>query len=771
MKLEINSLSVCTNESESYCGLGMISANNSSRLLLDYKYKNPEAYKKILELCFSEKGLAFSHLKIELGSDVNSSSGTEPSTMRYEYEKPDVRRGAGFILASDAKKINPDLTLEFLRWSEPSWVTNSDDVFAARYKWYKETLDSAYYELGLVFDYIGANRNEREVDAEWIKYLSKRLKSEKNAPYDYGKIKLVASDEEGRWATADLMLSDNELLEAVDIIGSHYTDFSTENVKTLCEGYGKKIWFSEGSPPMSYGRGVERFGTDGSALSGINGVIDIVNRIVAMYPCGKMTMYEFQPAVSAYYDGVTYCHKSLITACSPWDGSFRLEDGFFATLHFSRFFKKGWKYIRSACFCDARPGGDGHALVDCHKSCLAMSSPDLKDFSVLIVNPAADEMKVELKLDGFEAKSLSCFETDGKRLFSKRPDISVCGARATLCLEPFSIICLSTLDIEEFSCYHSSCSKNLPLPFSPLLPFSENELKERGGAPYLTTDEGGAFEIEKDNGKNIIVQKITDELRAEEWGFTPEPVSCFGDDRWFNYTVEAEVEIPDEKNAYAGAGLRYNLADSGQSGVYALLYSDGSWKLFYNKKELSGGIIGNFSVSSPHKISVTAKNEQITLFIDSELIKEENLLCASGRAAIFSSYHNSRFLSVEVSSDENEPYIERIDDTDDAFSYKGDSEHTTMGSFKLYKRTCSVLKTGAELALEFNGTGFILTGETKPCRIILKTDNKEEREINISAKAHREASLAVFGLEKALHSVVILVKEGELTVDSAEITT
>lgn len=169
MKLELNAKKISTNENERYFGLGMISANNSSRLLLDYKYKSPEAYKKILELCFSEKGLGFSHLKIELGSDVNSSSGTEPSTKRYEDEKTDVRRGAGFVLACDAKKINPNLTLEFLRWSEPSWVTNSDDIFAARYKWYKETLDSAYNELGLIFDYIGANRNEREVEPEWIK--------------------------------------------------------------------------------------------------------------------------------------------------------------------------------------------------------------------------------------------------------------------------------------------------------------------------------------------------------------------------------------------------------------------------------------------------------------------------------------------------------------------------------------------------------------------------------------------------------------------------
>ncbi len=39
-----------------------------------------------------------------MGADVNTSSGTEPTTMRYEDEKADVTRGAGFQLAADIKK-------------------------------------------------------------------------------------------------------------------------------------------------------------------------------------------------------------------------------------------------------------------------------------------------------------------------------------------------------------------------------------------------------------------------------------------------------------------------------------------------------------------------------------------------------------------------------------------------------------------------------------------------------------------------------------------
>lgn len=143
-----------------------------------------------------------------------------------------MTRGAGFQLAADIKKINPDVTLDMLWWSEPKWVSDSSDVYAARYKWYKQTLDAAYETYGLVLDYVSANQNERAVDTDWIKYLSKALKSEKDCPYDYSKIKIVAADEITSWSISRSMLSDDELCDAVDVIGTHYTSYSDDNTKS-----------------------------------------------------------------------------------------------------------------------------------------------------------------------------------------------------------------------------------------------------------------------------------------------------------------------------------------------------------------------------------------------------------------------------------------------------------------------------------------------------------------------------------------------------------
>ena len=254
-----------------YRGAGMVSANNSSRLLLDYKAEHPHIYRRLLEYIFGSEGIGVTHLKIEMGADINSSSGTEPAVKRYADEKADVTRGAGYRLAADAKEINPDLTLDMLWWSEPKWVSAAEDVYAARYKWYKETLDAAYEVYGLKFDYVSVVRNERAADYEWIKYFAARLKSERDCPYDYGRIKIVGGEEVCTWYFADMMLADEELRNAVDVVGSHYTSCSTEAARRLAEEYGKELWFSEGSSPMNHAQNV--------GIGGMNGTLDIANRI------------------------------------------------------------------------------------------------------------------------------------------------------------------------------------------------------------------------------------------------------------------------------------------------------------------------------------------------------------------------------------------------------------------------------------------------------------------------------------------------------------
>ncbi len=786
VKVKIDGSKAETRENFLYRGQGMISCNGSSRLLLDYKENYPESYRQILEYMYGKNGLKFTHFKIEMGSDVNTSSGTEPADMRYEGEKADVTRGAGFQIAADIKKINPDVTLDMLWWSEPKWVTNAEDVNAARYKWYKKTLDAAYETYGLEFDYVSANRNERDVDTEWIIYLSKALKSEKNCPYDYSKIKIVAADECGTWNISREMANNEKLCGAVDVIGSHYTSYADTFTKLLAEKKEKEIWFSEGSSPMSHSQSVYRFDEGNSGLTGVNGVLDVASRMITMVSGGYMTLYEYQPAAAAYYDGVTYCQKQLITANTPWNGYYELDSGYFMNLHFSQFMDKGWSFIFDACNADGKPGGDGHAIVDTTYTYMTACSPE-GDYSTIITNTTAEPVTYEFETANLAKSDSEVFvwETRGPEggqeynanYFKKVGTISPEGGKFTVTVKPYSIVTVSTVDIPEIEYTAPSKPDNtvLPLPYADDFNYSDEFLSARGGAPLYTTDEGGAFEVTEKDGKKVLMQKITCDIKADEWGGTPEPTTNFGDDRWYNYSISADV-LTDGENSYAGVGLRYILADSGKSGYGVTLYNDGRWLFITGNKPAEGGIIKNFDCAKWHNIKISALYDDVRIFIDGEKAldyKSENGGYSAGRAALYSSYNNCCFDNINIKATDNvQPYVKKLDNFDHAFTYSKDGwEHKTMDSFKNYRRTLSKGAKGAYAEIKFYGTGLILTGvQSGESVISIEIDgNVIEEEYKLSPISNRQSFYTASGLEDGRHILGFTVKRGECTVDSAQV--
>lgn len=778
-------------ENMRYRGAGMVSANNSSRLLLDYRSEHPDAYREILRYMFGSEGIGITHLKLEMGSDINSSSGTEPAVMRYSDEKADVRRGMGFRLAADAKEINPDLTLDMLWWSEPKWITDAADVYAARYKWYKETLDSAYETYGLKFDYVSAVQNERAADLEWVKYLSSHLKSETDCPYDYSKIKIVGGEEVGTWGFADRMYEDSELMDAVDVVGSHYTSSSTAAAKRLAEEHGKELWFSEASSPMGYSQGAYRI--DGSGLSGINGVLDIANRIIGMYPNGAMTLYEYQPVVSAYYDGVCYCQKQLISACDPWSGYYFLDSGFFMSLHFSRFIKKGWAFVKSGCFSDGKPGGDGHAIVDAVYSYMTAADPDTGDYSTVIANTTDETIEYTFNVSSLKKASsaVSVWETRGpdggsydenyfKKISVITPEEKDGTYTYTVSVKPASMVTVSTVSTERTEYKNADASERavLPLPYCDDFEYSGNYLASRGNAPRYTADEGGAFEVEMSDSGNALVQQITEDIKAKEWSWTPDPATNLGDDRWYNYSVSVNAAFAPAENKganYVGAGLRYTLACNGYSGYSVQLSEDGGWKLKANDADKAGGRIEGFDGSVSHNIRIEAENSVIRAYADDVLLteyeSEGDTVIGAGRAALYSSYSKNRFEDIAIMPIGENVYVTRFDNTDSCFEYEGKWEHNTMSSFKNYRRTVSAGKKGCVLTVSFEGTGFALTGENVGEAVLnVSVDGGETEEKAICKTGSREISLRYDGLEKGHHTARITVVSGDYSVDGMEVT-
>ncbi len=779
-----------------YRGAGMVSGNGSSRLLLDYKQEHPEAYRKILEYTFGKDGIGVNHLKIEMGADINSSSGTEPAVKRAAGEKANTARGAGYILAADAKRINPDLTLDMLWWSEPRWVTDSEDVYAARYRWYKETLDSAYETYGLKFDYVSAVRNEREYDLEWVKYLSAHLKSETACPYDYSQIKIVGGEEVCTWSFADRMYEDAELMDAVDVVGSHYTSASTDAAQKLAAEHGKELWLSEGSPAMCYARGVCRF--NGSGLSGLNGALDTANRFIGMYPNGKMTLYEYQPVIAAYYDGVNYCQKQIISACDPWSGFFNLDSGFYIALHFSRFIQKGWEFVDSACFSDGKAGGDGHCIVDAVYSYMTAADPETGDYSIVIANSTPEPIEYAVKVFGLgkAAADVSIWETRGpdspdsgsdvfdenyfKKISEITPDKADNCYTYKLTVKPYSIITVSTVNRAEREYKNADdCERTvLRLPYSDNFEYSEypdNYLASRGFAPRYTTDQGGAFEVEETDGGNVLIQRITPEMKAEEWGATPDPLTTLGDDRWFNYGISADVafelsEKPGEN--YVGIGLRYTLALIAYSGYWLQLFENGNWKLKANGEEMISGRINGFDCKTAHRLKIEAEYNVVRAYIDgektAECIYKSGAFIGAGRAALYSSYNRNRFGNLLIEPLTDDVYITRYDNTDPCVNYSGEWRHDTMSGFKDCKRTISHGKACGSFTVNFDGTGIAFTGETEKAVLSVEIDGSSETE-KVFQTGTREISRFIGKLEKRRHTVKIMVIDGEYSIDGIQI--
>lgn len=778
-----------------YRGVGMVSGNNSSRLLLDYKAENPDAYWEIMNYIFGKQGLEVAHLKLEMGADINSSSGTEPSVMRSADEAADVTRGAGYQLAADAKTINPDLTLDMLWWGEPRWVSDAEDVYAARYKWYKNTLDAAWDTYGIKFDYVSATQNERGRDNDWVVYLSQHLKSETDSRYDYSAIKIVAGEEVCTWQAAAEVLKglrdgDTTLSDNIDVLGSHYTSSSTDHAQELARGYGKELWFSEGSSPMAYSEGAWRFDEGNSGLTGINGALDIANRFISMYPQGGMTLCQFQPVVAAYYDGVCYCQKQFINACDPWSGYYTLDNGFFTMLQFTQFMDKGWSFVDGACYADGVPGGDGHAIVDAVYSYMTTCSPDKSDYSTVITNTTDEPLTYEFEVSDLAnaGSEVHLWETRGpdggaynenyfRNIGSVSPEENGGKYTYSITVKPYSILTVSTIDLPETEYKNADSSGRtiLELPYSDdfsYADYSGDFLSSRGNAPRYTTDEGGAFEVS--GGR--LVQQITAAEKANEWGWTPDPTTNFGDDRWYNYSVSANVEFADSDNpggCYAGVGLRYIQGHAGASGYWLKLTKSGEWSLRENSDVLQSGTT-SADTSAQVTLKIQAVDNNVQCWINGEQVCELNVdgsFLGAGRAAFFSSFDRNSFGDLVIEpAESSEAYITRFDNTDMMFDYTGDWDHNTMSSFKNYKRTLSSAKAGCGFTVDFTGNGIALTGGGKGATLSYTLDGGEEIVYTVPNTGMREVNFLLNDLENGEHHLEFTVTDGTYNVDGAEVT-
>jgi chitodextrinase len=486
-------------------GLGVISGNSTSNLLMDYKAESPDQYWQLIDVLFGGEYPLLDHVKMEMGSDTNNSTGAEAATMRTAEEYADASRSPGFQLAADAKTVNPKVKVSFLRWNMPQWVqtpwaagTGNDEM----YTWYKETILDAYEKYGYMVDYVSPDTNETtNPDVAFVKWYKDAITTDtdfSNVRYGipveeqaaveaaYKSIKIVASDENTSLKIGPALLGDADLFDAVDAVGYHYnTDDRREGAPDsvtfqpytkLATGQNsfnedKEVWYSEGTGSFGFTdyrvNNTEGPGGASTGIGGVQSALDLANRVVKGYANSKRTHYIFQPAIGSFYEGAQYSHKELLSARDPWSGAIHYDAAIYVMQHFTRFATTGWenddntagiwRTIPQASYS----GVSGTENVDGANgaaSYMTLADPKKTDFSTVVVNDS-DQTKTyrittenmdlgdDQTLEAWETRAAGADESYDSS-FMRLADAMQPGDDGyyTATVRPRSIVTLTTLD-------------------------------------------------------------------------------------------------------------------------------------------------------------------------------------------------------------------------------------------------------------------------------------------------------------------------------------
>ena len=665
------------NEANTIKGFGLLSCNNTSRLLMDYKWEHPQVYQQVLQHLFGGQHPLMRMLKVELGSDSNTSCGTEPAPQRAADEPANVARGMGFQLIADAKKIQPDLKTCMLRWAEPGFLrpswrqVKSDDpdekvpteAFEAMYQYYKQTVIAAWQAYGYLFDYIDPDRNETKHPMyRYLKWFANRLKTDQadfpeGFPVaDYHAIKLITSDQNYGTDMGTALLNDPELQAVIPAVGYHYnTDDGPDKPFTkIADQLHKEVWYSEGIAPVTFGA-LRTQDTTGIGIGGPMSALDVANRLVKSYARSRRSLYIFQPAIGGLYPGAKYPGKQLLEMDTPWSGYFQQDTVALAVMHHFTDFAvtgwrdqtaaKNWRYVPSATVSEVA-GTENLTQAFGAASAMTLVAPDEADYTVVLINDTSAPQTYQIAVKNLAAatKPLHVWQTWADKAGKihdreKTTTLTPVNGNVTVTIEPRAIISATTADFQPQALLPNPDVK----PDQPLQQDPENHvlfhddytyadmpadyLTRRGGTPKYTTDMDGAFEVVEQDGKRGLQQKITEQSRALAWETQTDPNFTVGDIRWLNYAAALKFtfDTTTRQNTvsanYIGLGVRSvdDFEGSLFSAPYVATLTIGGKLRFYVRGVLAATLdVPVFDAKVSHELIVEATDRHVTVQVDGQ---------------------------------------------------------------------------------------------------------------------------------------------------------
>ncbi len=638
---------------QTFEGLGALSAGASSRLLADY----PEPQRsQVLDFLFKPNfGAAFHHLKVEIGGDINSTDGIEPShaRTRQEFESPRpeyFNRGYEWWLMAEAKNRNPQVLLDILQWGAPEWIGQQDlkgedrtfDPNTLSWEQVKKrnhkkfyTQDNAdfiasfikaakmYHNLDI--DYAGI-WNEMPYDCQWIKRFRKTLDRQ-----GLRHVQIVAADQCGRrpWEFAKDVLKDKELADAIQVIGAHYPGMLRKDEKgddqydstPQARQTGKRLWSSEDGP----WRG---------DWSGACTLAKIYNR---NYIRGRMTKTIIWSLVTSYYENLPLPNSGPMKAHTPWSAHFEVQPAVWATAHTTQFTRPGWKYLDGAC-----------GLLKGEGSTVTLRSPDSGDYSVIIetVDARAPQTLVCRVTGGLSTGPLYVWRSNRQSQFDRLHDLAVRDGTFTLALDPGCIYTLTTTTGQRKGAAEPPPDTAFPLPYK-----DDFEASPVGALPRYFSDQGGVFEVaQRPDGPGHCLRQVIDK-KGIEWAAhpTPEPFTILGSLQWRNYEVRCDVWVETSGCAavYGRLGSCPQSAAPPQAYVFKVS-TDGRWEIKAVARTIASGAAA-FAAGRWHSIALRFAGPDITAIVDGTVVGTiRDWTYGTGMVGLGTGWNTARFDNVSI---------------------------------------------------------------------------------------------------------------------------
>jgi galactosylceramidase len=518
-------------------GIGVVNGGGATSVLLK-DYPEPQR-SQILDLLYKPQfGASVSALLVEIPGDGNATQGSMPSHM-HSRDDLDHHRGYIWWLLREAKRRNPDLSLDGTAWSAPGWIGDAGGWFPKDHDYGDAAFFSAdmidYYVAwleglrrvhGLEFDAIGV-RNEKGVSYAFAKAFRKALDTR-----GFARVKLHGFDNWPEWKLdfVPAMVADPELRDAIDIISAHtFSNFkATPEVRAAAAAMGKPIWNTE----------------DHVYLKGFDCAIGIVQCFNHNYIRNGATRIVNWYDIAALYAMEPYSEDpAALIAHEPWSGHYRVREALWGYAHYGQFSQIGWTYLDSGC--GELPAGGSH---------VALKSAD-GDYSLIIETKGATGPQ-RLRFDlgkGLSRKALCQWRSNAAAQFVQGPDVQPVDGRIDLLLEPDSIYSLSTRRGQRKGGF-DAVPAPAPFPFPYRDSFTGYAAPARRGyLPAYTADIAGAFEIAPGPSGQAACLRQMAPVPTLSWAPDWQPYTILGDVGWRDYHVACDIWIgPGERAGLMG---------------------------------------------------------------------------------------------------------------------------------------------------------------------------------------------------------------------------